>query len=380
MIATNRVRVLFINDHLGYPDGSWHGVTRYCVDVLPRIDSSRFAVTACFLRARHPAAEEMEVRGINPVFPNRPRYDPRALPDIVRLVREHRIDLLHLGGHKAWLLGRIAGRLTSRPAVIHVHDINPVGPGLRFLQRRVARWTSMALAVSEAAAAWATEQLAIPRDRAIVLRNGVAATSFADAAPSAVERIRSELRIREEARVVGIIGRLAPEKGHPLLIRTWPSLLARCPGAVLVVVGEGPTRRACESLVRELGLGDTIRFTGHRDDVGEILGIMDVVALPSEREGFGYAALEATAAGKPVVAFRVGGLQSIVIDGETGILVPPGDGESLVQGLSRLLTDAGLRSRLSEGCRRHARGFSLEEHVRRLEEIYESVVRTSSGR
>lgn len=379
MIAPNRTRVLFINDHLGYADGSWHGVTRYCVDVLPRLDASRFAVTACFLRARHPAAEDLEARGIRPLFPTRSRYDPRALPDIVRLVREHRIDLLHLGGHKAWLLGRIAGRLTSHPAVLHVHDINPVGSGLRFLQRRVARWTSLALAVSEAAAAWTTEQLAIPSDRTIVLRNGVD-LSIGEAAHRDVRRIRSELRIGEEARVAGIIGRLAPEKGHRVLIRAWPSLLARCPGAVLLVVGEGPTRGACESLVRELGLGETIRFTGHRGDVRELLGIMDVVALPSEREGFGYAALEAMAAGKPAVAFRVGGVPSIVIDGETGILVPPGDGEGLVRGLSSLLADAALRSRLSEGCRRHARGFTLEDHVRRLEGIYESVVRRASGR
>jgi glycosyltransferase involved in cell wall biosynthesis len=375
LAGEGRSRILFINDHLGYPGGSWHGVTRYCVDVLPSVDPSEFEITACFLRPPHPAAAELERRGLRPIFLGRSRADPRALTDIVRLVRDRGIQALHLGGNKASLLGRIAARRTDRPAIIHLHDINPLGPVLGFLQRRVAPWTSRALAVSESAASAASDRFGIPTGRVILLRNGVAQSAFEKIDPGAGARIRSELRIREEDPVVGIVGRLAAEKGHDLLLRAWPSLLEVCKGAILVVVGDGPTRQACESLVSRLGIESRVRFTGHRGDVGNLLAVMHAVAVPSKREGFGYAALEALAAGKPVVGFRVGGLQSIVEEGRTGFLVRPGDGASLVQALTKVLNDKDLRTRLGEQSLRRAGEFTLEAHVRRLEEIYRSVIR-----
>lgn len=146
---------------------------------------------------------------------------------------------------------------------------------------------------------------------------------------------------------------------------------ARCPDAVLLIAGDGPARGDCESLVRSLGLESVVRFLGHRQDVPDLLASMDVVAVPSVGEkSFGYSALEAIAAGRPVVAFVSEGLRQIVLDGTTGFLVPKGDVDRLATSLADVLTDGALAKRLGEGGRLHAQAFSIERHVRRLERLY----------
>ena len=288
--------------------------------------------------------------------------------------------MLHLSGMKGCLLGQIAARITGRRTIVHLHDINPLNPVIRFLQQRLTgRWTQFALVVSEAVRRLAVRDFNIPGDRIEVLHNPIEVSNFANPATDARERIRKEFQISSGARVMGIIGRLSPEKGHTLLIQVLPTLLATCPEAVLLIVGDGPMRKQCESLVQSLQLGYAVRFAGYRTDIADILAALDVVVMPSDREGFGLAALEATAAGKPVVASRVGGLPEIVIDGETGLLVPSGEPEELLKALLRILTDTALAARQSEACRLHAQKFTVEQHIERLQEIYRSVA-LCSGR
>ena len=374
------IRVLFVNDHAGYPGGVIHGVTRYFLNVLPRLDPSKVNASLCFLRDRHPAAAELEGRGLRPVFLNRGNGDPRALMGLVRLVRARGVDILHVAGMKGLLLGRIAAGITRRHAIIHLHDTKSIGVIMRFVQRRVARWTDLALGVSDPVSTLAIREFGISPDRVQTLHNGIPVGEFASPSPAARSRIRRELGISETAPVIGITGRLSSEKGHELLIRAMPLLLDRLPAAVLVVAGDGPTRPACQSLVDRFDLAEAVRFAGYRTDIPDVLAAVDVMAMPSLREGLPYAALEAIAAGKPVVAFAVGGLPEIVIDNITGFLAAPGDNVRLAEALSEILSDRDLSARLSEGCHRHAQNFTLERHVQRLEEIYTSVARSPRRR
>lgn len=145
------VRVLFVQDHLGQSAEAIHGVTRYFLSTLPAFDRRIVEPSLCVLSARHPlGALLLEAQGIEPVFLGRGKWDPRPLPDLIRLVRDRHIDTLHVSGFKGTMLGRSAALATRRAAIAHLHDARPMAPWLRLIQHRLARWTDAAIVVSEA--------------------------------------------------------------------------------------------------------------------------------------------------------------------------------------------------------------------------------------
>ena len=285
------------------------------------------------------------------------------------------MDILHLSGMKGALVSAGAARLTDRPAILHLHDMRRLKPGLRTPQRLASRRMSRTIVVSEPVRQFAMQEYGVPPERIEILPNGVRLDLFATASPEARGRVRRELGLDDATPVIGATGRLCPEKGHACLIRALPMVRTRCPDAVLLIVGNGPTRAECESLVRRLALDGAVRFLGHREDIPDILAAIDVVAVPSIwEEPFGHSALEAIAAGRPVVAFLSEGLRQIVLDGSTGLLVPRGDTDRLAMSLSEVLTNVDLARKLGEGGRRHAQTFSIEQHARRLEQLYASAI------
>jgi glycosyltransferase involved in cell wall biosynthesis len=146
----------------------------------------------------------------------------------------------------------------------------------------------------------------------------------------------------------------------------------------LWVAGDGPERAALTQLAGELGLDDRVRFLGRREDAADLLAACDVFVLPSRLEGLGVAALEAMAARRPVVASAVGGLAEAIVDGETGLLVPPDDVDALATALVRLVDDAVLRDRLgSAGPQRIADAYSAQQMVDAYAALYRDVVRSA---
>lgn len=371
------LRVLVVHDHVGHAHGVIHGPTQYLLNVLPRLDRTRFEVDVCFLRGWHPAAALFDAAGIEPTFLGRSKWDPRSFADLLRVIHRRRIDVLHGAGMKASLLGRPVARLMRRPAVIHFHDELPVLDVIARLHRWMADWTDVALCVSRAVADSVTQKFDVPADRTVVLHNGVALGDFRDVSVDERKRIRTELDIPLDAPVIGIVGRFDPLKQYEPLIGALPDVLSRCPGAVLLAAGDGTTRQDCEKLVARLGLESSVRFAGYRSDIPSIMAAIDVLAMPSASEGLGYSAIEALASGKPVVAFHVGGLPEVVIDGRTGFLVVPGDFAALADRLVQLLADPAHRAKLGRQASADAERFSIETHVKRLEEIYETVARTA---
>lgn len=302
---------------------------------------------------------------------------------VVRLARDlraTRTDLLHthtLAAANA--LSRCAARLAGVPVVSHLHIENHFRPAtrplLRALDNGTARFSARLVAVSEATRT-AYERQGYPSGRIVVLYNGVDLTSDRPAGG-----LRDELGVGESALLVALVGRLCDVKGQRELIQA----LAEVPAAHAVLVGEdlehgGDYRRLLEREADRMSVRDRVVFTGARDDVGALIEQVDVVALPSWTEGLPLVVLEAMARGRPVVATPVGGTAEAVIDGDTGILVPPRDPASLAGALRRLENPA-LREQLgAAGRRRATERFSADDMARGMLEIYDEVAGDGSGR
>jgi glycosyltransferase involved in cell wall biosynthesis len=144
------------------------------------------------------------------------------------------------------------------------------------------------------------------------------------------------------------VARLEPEKGHRTLIDAWPVVLASHPEAWLLVVGEGSERNSLEAQAASLGISERVVFTGRREDVPAVTAALDISVLPSYREAQGLSVLEAMALSRPVVASNVGGIPEMIEEGVSGLLVPPGDCDSLAGAIVRLLSDHPLADMLAK--------------------------------
>ena len=167
-----------------------------------------------------------------------------------------------------------------------------------------------------------------------------------------------------------MFGRMYPIKGHRTMLGMMPRIVESCPDALLLLAGDGPERKACEDLASALGLGRNVLFLGQRTDVPELLAACDLLVMTSESEGFGLAAIEAMAMGKPVVGFAVGGLTEIVEDGRTGHLVPFGDTQAFVAAVKTILNDPKGLDAFAVSARCSADRFDLGIHVRQLLNCY----------
>lgn len=369
------MHILFMADHFGHSDGRVHGGTTYFLNTLPALVRAGVKVTACFMAPEHSAADGLESKGVHPIFFNRAKHDPRICADVWSVASKNRFDVMHLHSLKSHLLGRVAASLQGAASVVHLHDAIGLPSPVRFLQKRLAHRTAAGVAVSDTIARFAVEEYGLDPQRVHVLDNGMDLEPFARAQPEARDAVRRELGLEPQAPLVAVVGRLVPEKGQAELIAAFERVLRRIPGARLLVVGEGPNRAACETAARESLVEQAVIFTGQRRDIPRVLAAVDVVAVPSMwEEPFGYAALEAIAAGRAVVAHDGGALPRIVRDGQTGRIVKAGDGEALGQALVELLSNEPLRLSLGEQARRHAQNFTIDRHVQGLIEIYESAM------
>jgi glycosyltransferase involved in cell wall biosynthesis len=365
------IEVLVIRDHL-----LWSGGTIYLLETLPQFDPARVRPSLCVLQPPCSVARDFEAAGIRPVFLERRQRDPRRLLDLVRLVRAQRPDLLFLSGPKSNLLGRLAGRWTGVPAVLRLNNTLPEAAGMALLQRRLATSTAAGVAVSNAVQQWASGHYGLPPERIRVVYDGRDVGRFAAPAPDARARIRHELDIGEQVALIGVIGRVvASQKGQDLMIRLMPELRRRRSDVVLLIVGDGPDLQECQRSAARLGLNEAVRFAGPRSDIPDLLAAVDIVVVPSlVDEGHTRVALEASAAGRPVVAFRSGGLSEAVTHDDSGLLVPKGDAGGLADAIARVLSDSVLARRLGENGRRHAAGFTVARNVQGLTQIFEEVV------
>ena len=279
--------------------------------------------------------------------------DARSVRRLAAALRAERADVLHTHAHFSLnVVGRVAARLAGARVIAHMHADNVFRTGglaaraQLALDNVTARLCARIIAVSEATAASLVRQ-GYPSDRVLVVHNGIDTPPPADP--------RRPPGVPAGAPILLHVGRLAPVKGQQELIEA----LARLEhdDAVAVLVGKdletgGAFEHELESLAAAMGVQERVVFAGYRSDVPALLAAADVFVLPSRVEGLPLTVLEAMAAARPVVATHVDGTPEAVVDGETGLLVPPGDIEALVAALDSLLDDSDLACRLGEAGRR----------------------------
>lgn len=366
-LRTTTRTVLYVSNHGEIVGGGELSL----LDLVAALDRARWTPIVV-VPAEGEVADRCRALGVAAGVVPLPRLR-RPHPEIVRsvvalrsLARDRGAVLLHANGSRAMVYAGLAGRLGRRPVIWHVR----VADRDRLLDRLLVRLASAVIVNSEAVGrrlGWA------PPGKVRSIPNGVDLARFA---PRPLEAgSRRSLGLPEGGPVVASVGRFVPYKGYAHLVEAAALVARDRPDAHWLLVGDGEQRGELERRCRALGLGGTIHFTGWRQDVPEILAASDVFVMPSLGEHFGRVLVEAMAMGKPVVATDAGGTPEIVLDGETGLLVPPAEPEPLARAVLALLNDGARAQRLGAAGRRRAEArFSLARHAAAVEALYDEVL------
>lgn len=312
--------------------------------------------------------------------PVEPYNDIAALFELIGLLKKQRYDIVHTHNSKAGFIGRLAAKIAGVPIIVHtIHGFsfheyeNPPRQFLfTILERIAAQFADALITVSGPLKAWGLKLGIGKEDKYITIYDGIEIGKFRVDFDTHIKR--QEFGIKPDDLVIGAVSKLWEGKGLEYVLEALKMVSLKIPNVKLMFVGEGYLREKLEGLTEEWQLKEKVIFTGFRTDIPEITALFDIAVLASFFEGLGRVLLEAMAAGKPVVATRVGGIVDVVDDGKTGILVPPADSEALAEALLTLLSNAGLRRKMGEAGRKKIDAkFSDTHMVDQIEGLYEEL-------
>ena len=384
--SAEKIRVLHIITRL-----ERGGAPAVLLEVLQRCDTSQFEhhIATGLSQAPEddmiPFAKDTGFRVV--VIPSlirdiHPFLDIYALLKLYFLIRKGRYDIVHCHTSKGGFIGRLAARLAKVRVIIY----SPHGDifegyfgkiKTRFfiwLERFSARFTDKIITLTKSGIEPYIKAGIGQKSQFDYIYNGVDVERLRKRKVDRIQK-RQEIGVENDCFLVVTAGRLVPVKGHTYLITALAQVITAIPNIRLVFLGDGELRGELLGQVKTLGLEKQVLFPGMRSDVPEIISCSDLFVLPSVNEGFGVVLLEAMAMRCPIVATNVGGVPEVVLDGETGILVPPGDPVPLARGIIQLLKDPSIALKMAEcGYQRLKACFDIRETVSKTEHLYKELL------
>jgi glycosyltransferase involved in cell wall biosynthesis len=359
------------------------GAEKVVLSLVARLDRRRYSPVVCAFRGGA-LQESFERLGVPVYVLDKKRgADFRTLWRLVQLMRQHRVKILHSHNFSANLWGRLAAVVARVPVRIATeHSMPSIKTALhRIADRLLAHLTTRIVCVAAAVRDAHVRAERISSDKFMVIYNGIDPWTAPKSDSSALgTSFRKRLGIAADSPLCMTVGRLEPPKGHHTLLDAAPQIVKAVPNVRFVLVGDGSLRADLERQANELGIRESVVFLGARSDVRELLAISNLVIVPSHREGFSIAVLEAMAAGRPIVATAVGGNAEALESGKSGLIVRSNDIESLTSASVRLLTDTIFAQRCgAEARRRFEEYFGLEAMVRSHEALYAQGRRSGGG-
>lgn len=307
-----------------------------------------------------------------------------ALIGFIRLyqaIKKWRPDIVQTILPYGNLIGRPIACLAGVPVIvssIRTRNMHKSKPHL-FLDRLMADWADAYISVSRQIIPFAVANEGVPQEKVIYIANGLE-IDRRDRSQTRT-KIRAQLGISDRTKVLGMVARLSPQKAHNDLLRAYATVTVEYPDTVLLLVGDGPLRKNLKRQVRELKLNRQIIFLGDRSDIGDLLAAMDLFVHPSLFEGMPNAVMEAMAAGLPVIASAADGVQDLIVDGESGWLVEPGNPTELARKIIFALDNQTLWLAMGrEAACRIATEFSSQKMIEAYSSAYfDLLVRKNTG-
>lgn len=358
------------------------GAEQLLLDLLAHLDRDRFAIRLAFLQIDPgPIGREAVALGLPAVTGLKAgRFDPVCPWRLWRWFRRNGIEVaLGINHLDVLLYGLPAAKAAGVPFINWENETGRpyAAHALTMVVRRlVLARVDTVVAAAEGHKTFIERVEAVPASRIALIYNGVDPSRSTSALTPTEARQR--LDIAPDAPVVAQVAALRPDKAHEIMLRAFVRVRERLPGAVLLLAGDGPRREALSALADRLGLQGNCRFLGVRRDVGDILAAANVFALSSAplQETLSVAAIEAMFAGLPVVATDVGSMDEIVLGGETGRLVPPGDPAALAEALTALLADPETARRMGQRATQLAKTrFGIETMVAAFADLFAGLAR-----
>lgn len=306
------------------------------------------------------------------IIPCRGRFSLSAVRHLRKLLLKYEVGVLHPHGYKADFYAYIAARPTRTALIATTHNWPNKLLSMRTyaaIDRLLLRKFDKVIVVSDVIKGILEKWGVLPKKLSVIF-NGVDVERFGTTNCT----LRQEIAPNAHS-LVGFIGRLVPEKGGRFLLGAAPRVLSAFPRTTFVLVGEGPSRSAWEALSSELGITDHVIFAGIRDDMPAVYASLDIVVLPSLVESMPMCLLEAMAAGRPVVATRVGAIPMVIASEKTGLLVEPGDQGALAAAICDLLSNPKSAMQIGENGRAHViEHFSARSMAQKYIEVYDEVL------
>lgn len=370
--ASRRTRVLEVTGAMFFG-----GAERVIAHLCSELDKSRFEPIVCCTRGIGPLGEQLRTQGIEVLLvraspPARwaRRLDPAYLYD---LIKRYRPDVVHTHGLPALSAVGPLSYFGVLPYWVHTFHYGNYPYARRrhmLLERVLCKRSDALIAVANSQREAVIRQHNVQAERVGLIYNGVRSNPFIDK-PGVRAAKRAELGLTTDDLVVGSVAVLSEQKGVTYLLRAACDVLARYPATKFVIVGGGPLEDKLKEEAGSLGLDRSIKFTGWRSDVAEILTALDIYVMPSLWEAMPLALLEAMAASRPIVVTDVGDNARFVGQGEFGLVVPPRDVPALARAICDLISEPNRLVELGARASGHyEQNFTVEHMVRAYEKVY----------
>lgn len=349
------------------------GAERIVYELSRLVDREKFEVRVCCLSDRRGGIKDwLEQAGITVCcLDMRHKADLPRLLRLGRLINEWKPDIIQSHMFHSNIAARVIGKPLGVPLVIstaHLVEFR-FRPWHRWIDRNTMGLCDAVVSVSQAVQDFVRDQVRVPAHLLRVIRNGIDVHRYRDR--SRREETRAGLGVSAHQKLLGGVGRLDRQKGFEYLIEAMALVRREYPDCRLVIIGEGPQRPELERRIEELGLSSVVKLLGFQPNVPDLLSAFDVFCFPSVAEGLPLALCEAMAASLPTVASDIPPNAEVAREGETALLVPPGQPELLAHAILRLLRDDALAERLSRAAVKVVREeFSHERMVREYEAFY----------
>ena len=373
------VKVLHVIDKLTLGGSTLHGGAQVLAMCVPRFNKDQFNVQVCVLRERDAAGQYLEKLGIPMFYFGRNKFDPLLLTDLALLVKKERFQILHLHGYGASTLGRLIGLTFNIPTIVHEHMYDSNIPTYqRWLDKLLSSVTSAGIAVSESVQDFLVSLRYLDPQLIAVIYNGVPLDIYNEQKQTSNketnENVRDVLNIPASHKLVSIVGRLHPIKGHEYFMKAAQEVLRTRANVTFLVVGDGDLLQPLKKRAESLGIEDHVKFLGHCFDIPNLLRQIDINVIASLSEGGPLTAFEAMAAGCAIVTTKVGLVPEILTDNETACFVPKKNSVAIAEKLQWLLSNETDSKRMGKKAQEVVQEYDIDQTVRHIANCYHTVL------